>query len=122
MPPMDFDRSPFLVIWETTQACDLACQHCRASAQPCRHPDELSTEDAKSMLERIREFGPVIFVFSGGDAFTRPDIVELTRYGAGLGLYLVHGLTRAHGGTVTIGDAEGGGARIRIDWPAVQPI
>lgn len=85
-PPMDFDRSPFLVIWETTQACDLACRHCRASAQPCRHPDELSTEEAKSMLERIREFGPVIFVFSGGDAFKRPDIVELTRYGAGLGL------------------------------------
>jgi signal transduction histidine kinase len=44
------------------------------------------------------------------------------RGGSGLGLYLVHGLTRAHGGTVTIGDAEGGGARIRIDWPAVQPI
>ena len=31
---MDFDRAPFLVIWETTQACDLACQHCRACAQP----------------------------------------------------------------------------------------
>jgi signal transduction histidine kinase len=44
------------------------------------------------------------------------------RGGSGLGLSRLHGLPRAHGGTVTIGDAEGGGARIRIDWPAVQPI
>ncbi|HEX6629843.1 MAG TPA: hypothetical protein VF048_02080, partial [Gemmatimonadaceae bacterium] len=40
---LDFDRSPFLVIWETTRACDLACLHCRASAHPLRHPDELTT-------------------------------------------------------------------------------
>jgi signal transduction histidine kinase len=40
------------------------------------------------------------------------------RGGSGLGLYLVNGLTRAHGGTVTIGDAPGGGARISITWPA----
>ena len=82
----DFDQAPFLVIWETTQACDLACKHCRAEAQPDRHPDELTTDEAKRMLERIREFGPIIFVFSGGDCLKRPDIVELTAYGAGLGL------------------------------------
>lgn len=86
MPPLDFDRAPFLVIWETTQACDLACKHCRASAQPNRHPDELTTAEAKNMLDRIREFGRIIFVFSGGDAFKRPDIVELVKYGADLGL------------------------------------
>ena len=84
--PLDFDKAPFLVIWETTQACDLACKHCRAEAQPLRHPDELSTEEAKDLLRQIREFGPIIFVFSGGDALKRPDIVELTRYGAELGL------------------------------------
>ena len=86
MPPLDFDQAPFLVIWETTQACDLACKHCRAKAQPNRHPDELTTAEAKGMLERIREFGRIIFVFSGGDAFKRPDIVELVKYGADLGL------------------------------------
>jgi len=41
------------------------------------------------------------------------------RGGSGLGLYLVNGLVRAHGGTVTIGDAPGGGARIVTTWPAV---
>ncbi|WP_205475148.1 PAS domain-containing sensor histidine kinase [Nocardioides sp. SYSU D00038] len=40
------------------------------------------------------------------------------RGGSGLGLYIVGGLTRAHGGTVTIDDAPGGGARIAVIWPA----
>ena len=37
--------------------------------------------------------------------------------GSGLGLYIVGGLTRAHGGHVSIGDAEGGGARLSVVWP-----
>jgi signal transduction histidine kinase len=39
------------------------------------------------------------------------------RGGSGLGLYLVNGLVRAHGGTVSIHDAPGGGARISTTWP-----
>jgi MoaA/NifB/PqqE/SkfB family radical SAM enzyme len=39
---IDYDESPFLAIWEVTQACDLACKHCRAAAQPMTHPDELT--------------------------------------------------------------------------------
>ena len=41
---MNFDKAPLLVIWEVTQACDLACVHCRASAQSDRHPHELTTD------------------------------------------------------------------------------
>ena len=81
-----FGEAPFLVIWETTQACDLACKHCRAEAQPERHPDELTTSEAKSLLRDVRRFGPIVFVFSGGDALKRPDLEELVRYGDGLGL------------------------------------
>jgi signal transduction histidine kinase len=42
------------------------------------------------------------------------------RGGSGLGLYIVGGLTKAHGGTVSIGDAPGGGARISVTWPSSQ--
>jgi AdoMet-dependent heme synthase len=86
MANIDFDQSPFLVIWETTQACDLACKHCRAEAQPNRHPDELTTAEAKKLLEDVRRFGPIIFVFSGGDCMKRRDIVELIEHGSKLGL------------------------------------
>src|SRR5262245_9368659 len=34
---MNFEEAPLLVIWETTQACDLSCVHCRASAMPFRN-------------------------------------------------------------------------------------
>ena len=38
--------------------------------------------------------------------------------GSGLGMYIVGGLSRAHGGRVTIEDAPGGGARVMVDWPS----
>ncbi len=40
------------------------------------------------------------------------------RGGSGLGLYIVNGLVRAHGGTVTIDEAPGGGARLALTWPS----
>src|ERR1051325_7825312 len=76
---MKFDQSPLLVIWETTQACDLACVHCRACAKPGRHPLELSTEEGFRLLEQIREFGNPLMVFTGGDPLTRPDLFLLLR-------------------------------------------
>lgn len=83
---VDFARSPFVVIWETTRACDLACAHCRARAVPARHADELTTAEAMAMMERVREFGRVVFVLSGGDCLKRPDCLALVEHGARLGL------------------------------------
>ena len=82
----DFDKAPLLVIWEVTQACDLACVHCRASAQPERHPKELTTEQGFQLLEEIRTFGEPLMVFTGGDPLKRPDLFELLRYSANIGL------------------------------------
>lgn len=43
------------------------------------------------------------------------------RGGTGLGLYIVKGLVEAHGGTIDVGRAEGGGARFRFRLPAGMP-
>jgi radical SAM protein len=83
---MDFNQSPLLVIWEATQACDLACVHCRASAMPARNPEELSTEEGYKLLDEIRSFGDPLMVFTGGDPLKRPDLFDLIRHSAGLGL------------------------------------
>lgn len=40
--------------------------------------------------------------------------------GTGLGLYLVNGLVRAQRGTLSIGDADGGGAQVTSLWPPAQ--
>ncbi len=81
-----FDEAPFLVIWEVTQACDLACLHCRASAIACRNPLELATTEGFRLLEEIRTFGDPLMVFTGGDPLKRPDLFDLLRHSVSLGL------------------------------------
>lgn len=82
----DFAKSPFIIIWETTQACDLACLHCRASAQPMRDRGELDTATAMRLMDTARQFGHPLFVLTGGDPLKRDDTVELVRYGTSIGL------------------------------------
>jgi len=76
----NFDERPFIAIWETTQACDLACVHCRACAQPLRHSLELSSEEAKRLIDEIAAMEVPVFVLTGGDPLKRPDIFELVQY------------------------------------------
>lgn len=82
----DFSEAPFLVIWEVTQACDLACRHCRASAQPERHPAELSREEGIELIRQIRGFGDPLLVFTGGDPLKRPDLFDLLGASVSAGL------------------------------------
>ncbi|MGQ9634041.1 MAG: TIGR04053 family radical SAM/SPASM domain-containing protein [Bryobacteraceae bacterium] len=81
-----FDQAPFLVIWEVTQSCDLACIHCRASAIPARHPLELTTQEGFRLLEQVRAFGAPLMVFTGGDPLKRPDLFQLLCYSVEQGL------------------------------------
>ncbi len=85
---LDFQRAPFIVIWEITRACALACVHCRAEAMPHRNPLELSTEEGKQLLDRVAEFGerPPLFVLTGGDPLRRRDVPELVRHGIERGI------------------------------------
>jgi len=83
-----YGRAPFIVIWETTRACALACVHCRAEAIPRRDPRELTTDEARALLDAVRRFGdpPPLLVLTGGDPLRRPDIAELVRHGNERGL------------------------------------
>lgn len=83
---LNYDDTPFLAIWEVTQSCDLACKHCRASAQPIAHPDQLSNAEGKALIDQIAEMHIPIFVFTGGDPLKRPDVFELIRYAADKGV------------------------------------
>jgi radical SAM protein len=86
MKSVDFRQAPFLVIWETTQACALACRHCRASARPWRDPLELTTEEGRQVVRQTAEMGTPLIVFSGGDPVSRPDLVDLISEGERCGL------------------------------------
>jgi radical SAM protein len=77
---VDFNDRPFIAIWEVTQACDLACVHCRASAQPDRHPEELTTAEGMRLIDQIAAWKVPVFVLTGGDPIKRPDLFELISY------------------------------------------
>lgn len=84
---LDTDERPFIVAWELTRACELSCDHCRADATPDRHPDELTTREAKALLDDLARFGEdQLVVFSGGDPLKRPDLIELVEYGREAGV------------------------------------
>lgn len=86
-PVIDYHHAPFLVLWEVTRACGLACRHCRADAQQRRSPGELDTPQALALLDHIRaEFGAVLVVFTGGDPLLRADLTILIRHAADIGL------------------------------------
>lgn len=99
-PHHDVDDRPFIVIWESTQACPLACRHCRAEAQPLRNSNELSTTEATTLMEQVASFGnpAPLFIITGGDPFSRPDLNELVRAGAAAGL----GMAVSPSGTPTL--------------------
>src|SRR5262245_52572949 len=84
----DFSRNPLLVYWEMTQACGLACKHCRAEAMPKAHPFELTTAESRAFLDQLLDFGDPLphLILTGGDPLSRPDIFQLIDYACGLGL------------------------------------
>jgi AdoMet-dependent heme synthase len=84
--PAEFNQTPFIVIWEVTRACDLACVHCRASSQPHRNPFELNTAEAKTLISGVAALRTPVFVLTGGDPLKRPDIYELVEHGAACGV------------------------------------
>jgi MoaA/NifB/PqqE/SkfB family radical SAM enzyme len=83
-----FDRAPLRIYWEITRACALACRHCRAEASPERHPDELSPEEGRTLLEQIAAFGRPLphVILTGGDPLERPDLLDLIAGARSLGL------------------------------------
>ena len=88
IPRHDAAERPFIVIWEATQACPLACRHCRATARPERDAGELTTAQATELMAQVAGFGrpAPLFVITGGDPFQRPDLMTLVRRGTELGL------------------------------------
>lgn len=79
--------APFLVVWDVTYACNLKCKHCYASAGTA-WSDELTTEEAKRVIDCFARAGVVTIAWSGGEPMVRPDIYELSKYAADKGIYV----------------------------------
>lgn len=79
--------APFLVVWDVTYACNLKCKHCYSSAGKSL-ADELTTEEAKEVIDKLDRASVPIIAFSGGEPLVRKDLFELTRYAHDKGIYV----------------------------------
>ncbi|NLL18068.1 MAG: putative heme d1 biosynthesis radical SAM protein NirJ2 [Clostridia bacterium] len=79
-----------IISWNSTNQCNMFCDHCYRDAG-AKAADELSTQEAKAMLDEIAKAGFKIMIFSGGEPLMRPDLYELVAYAKSLGLRPVLG-------------------------------
>jgi len=77
---------PLVLSWNVTRKCNLKCPHCYINATAQEPIYELSTEEAKNLIDQICEVSKPLLVLSGGEPLLRQDIYELVRYGALKGL------------------------------------
>lgn len=79
-----------IVSWLTTNQCNLRCRRCYQDAGAGKDA-ELTTEEAKSLIDGIVRAGFRMMIFSGGEALLRPDILDLAAYARFKGLRPVFG-------------------------------
>jgi radical SAM protein with 4Fe4S-binding SPASM domain len=80
--------APFLVVWNFTKQCNLRCKHCYESSGPLPAEDELTTEEAKAVIDQFAEIGVVAIAFSGGEPLIRKDFFEVAKYAVDKDFYV----------------------------------
>jgi radical SAM protein with 4Fe4S-binding SPASM domain len=98
---------PLIISWNVTRKCNLQCSHCYINASTEKHPeeytDELTTEEAKKLIDQISEVSRPMLILSGGEPLLRKDIFEIIRYGTQKGLKMALG---SNGGLIDAGVAK----------------
>jgi len=82
------ERRP-IVVWNITRACNLRCVHCYNDSGTGTTTDEVTTAEAKAVLDDLAAFGVPSVLFSGGEPLVRPDLFELIEYAVDKGLRAV---------------------------------
>ncbi|MBN1437647.1 MAG: radical SAM protein [Sedimentisphaerales bacterium] len=88
VPKQASQRRP-IVVWNITRVCNLKCLHCYNDSGSDKSAQELTTDQAKSVLDNLAEFGVPSVLFSGGEPLMRPDLFELIAYARDQGLRAV---------------------------------
>ena len=74
------DRQRPIVVWNCTRKCNLNCVHCYSSAGGKDPTGVLNTEQAKSFIRDLADFGVPVILFSGGEPLLRGDVFELANF------------------------------------------
>jgi len=81
-------RKP-VVAWNITRACNLHCKHCYSNSDSRCGEHELSTTEAKTVIDDLAQFGVPVILFSGGEPILRQDLFELIEHSRTRGIKTV---------------------------------
>ncbi|MCX7919847.1 MAG: radical SAM protein [bacterium] len=73
------DKKP-IVVWNCTRRCNLHCIHCYSNSEDKEYAGELTSQEAKKLIDDLAEFKIPVILFSGGEPLLREDIFELAKY------------------------------------------
>jgi 12,18-didecarboxysiroheme deacetylase len=82
------DKKP-VVVWNMTRRCNLKCRHCYSNSKNIPYRNELTTDEAKTMIRDLAAFGSPVMLFSGGEPLMRKDLPDLARYAVARGMRAV---------------------------------
>lgn len=77
---------PLVMSWNVTRECNMKCSHCYINATEKKLDNELTTQEAKKLMDQICQVSRPLLILSGGEPLLRPDIFELIEYGSAKGL------------------------------------
>ena len=78
------DKKP-VVVFSCTKRCNLRCAHCYSHSTGDAGENELTTAEAKALIDDLAQFGCPVILFSGGEPLLRPDLLELVDYAVSKG-------------------------------------
>ena len=82
---------PYLVSYSITRKCNLNCKHCYSDSADSPGADELSTMEAKRLLDDLAKWGIRLLIFDGGEPLCRDDFFDIVRYAMEKGMRTVVG-------------------------------
>jgi pseudo-rSAM protein/SPASM domain protein len=85
-PVTDRHQRRPVVVWNTTNRCNLKCVHCYAGAESEPKTGELTTSEGKRLLDDLADYGAPVVLFSGGEPLVREDLAELVAHAADAGI------------------------------------
>ncbi len=116
------DKKP-VIAWNVTRRCNLHCAHCYTDSFDRQYEGELTTAEAKAVIDDLADFGAPVILFSGGEPLLRPDLPELVERAQAHGIRSVistNGTLLIHGVAQELKDLGVSYVGVSIDGP--QPV
>jgi radical SAM protein with 4Fe4S-binding SPASM domain len=79
-------QPPFMVSYSITTKCNLKCKHCYSSSVEEAAPDELSTNEALSLVDDLLSWGIGLLIIDGGEPLCREDLLDIVSYASSKGI------------------------------------